>query len=253
MSLALYDDHFIKPVEEYKRESDLLSYYVDAASNYLTISTGKPLEECRTFVKDNLKPGGLFPFKDPKVQYLDREENGDRVRKETTLNRYLRSSVQENEIIAPTFTTYVSAEKDRSLLSIYIETNVAKRDVAKIAYFKAKAEKNTLLENVKKIEQTGRKLANNAMSGAHVSPSTPLFNKSAHSTLTSTCRITSAYGNANNEKFITGNRHYFNHHIVLNNITAVITTIDYVALEEVMTKYNIHYPTHIEVMEGIMY
>lgn len=253
MSLALYDDHFIKPVEEYNREPDLLSYYVDAASNYLTISTGKPLEECRTFVKDNLKPGGLFPFKDPKVLYLDREENGDRVRKETTLNRYLRSSVQENEIIAPTFTTYVSAEKDRSLLSIYIETNVAKRDVAKIAYFKAKAEKNTLLESVKKVEQTGRKLANNAMSGAHVSPSTPLFNKSAHSTLTSTCRITSAYGNANNEKFITGNRHYFNHHIVLNNITAVITTIDYVALEEVMTKYNIHYPTHIEVMEGITY
>ena len=253
MSLALYDDHFINAAATYVREPDVLTYYVEDTANFLTISTGKPLAECRAFVKANLKSDGLFPFKDPKVEYLDRVENGDRVRKETTLHRYLQSSVKADEIIAPTFTTYVSAEKDRSLLSIYIETNVGKRAVAKKAYFAAKAKKETLLENVKKIEQTGRKLANNAMSGAHVSASTPLYNKSAHSTLTSTCRVTSAYGNANNEKFITGNRHYFNYHIVLNNITSVITNIDYVALEKVMTKYVLHYPTQHEVMEGIMY
>ncbi len=99
MSLALYEDHFINPTDSYQRESDLLGYYVKDAANFLMISTGKPFEECLTFVKDNLKPNGMFPFKDPKVVYLDRIENGDRVRKETTLHRYLQSSVKENEIV----------------------------------------------------------------------------------------------------------------------------------------------------------
>lgn len=253
MTLGLYEDHFTKPANEYLREHDTLKYYVDDVATFLSINTKRPLEECRNFVTSNLKKDGAFPFKDPKVIFLDREENGDRVKKETTLHRYMNSSLKAREIIAPTFTTYTNPEVSRSLLSIYIEKNISKRAVAKKAYFQAKAKKDTLVENVKKIEQTGRKLANNGLSGAAVSASTPLFNKSAHSTLTSTCRATSAYGNANNEKFVCGNRHYFSHHIVINNITAIINNTDYTLLEQVVKKYDLHCPTPDELMDVITY
>lgn len=43
----------------------------------------------------------------------------------------------------------------------------------------------------KKLDQENRKRSNNAVSGALLSASTPLYNKSGHPALTSTCRITS--------------------------------------------------------------
>lgn len=231
----------------------MLGHYVDDSALFLHTSTSKPLAECRAFVISNLKKGGQFEFKDPQLDYLDREINGDRVRKTTTLHRYIQSSLKAEEIIAPTFTTYLNAKVDKSILAIYVENNLAVRGKAKKAQFSAKAAGNDELATLKKIEQTGRKLANNAISGAHVSASTPLYNKTAHSTLTSTCRATAGYGNANNEKFLSGNRHYYNHHIVLNNIVSVISSTNYEKLNAVISKYALHIPTVDEVMACVTY
>ena len=253
MKKELYADHFTHPAEAYTRNLDMLGHYVDDTSLYLSINTGKPVEECRQFVSDNLKSGGLFEFKDPYIKYLDREANGDRVKKITTLRAYLNESIRDREIIAPTFTTYLNPEVEKSVLSSYVEENIAKRSVAKKEMFVADAAKDRLLYAVKKIEQTGRKLANNAISGAHVTPSTPLFNKTAHSTLTSTCRTTSAYGNANNEKFLSGNRHYYRKDVIINNITAIINSTDYVKLEALISKYSIHIPTISETYACVTY
>lgn len=244
---------FVNPTESYVRDIDILKHYVEDSAKYLSLITNKPLNECRDFITANLKKGGKFEFKDPKIVYLQRNESGDREKVETTLHRYVSDSVKKRELLAPTFTTYIHPSKKKSLLSVYIDNNVKARSVAKKAMFAAKAAGNKHLHAVKKIEQTNRKLSNNAISGAHVSPSTPLFNKTAHATLTSNCRSTSAYGNANNEKFLSGNRHYFNHHIVLNNIVSIVNHTNYDQLKAVIEKYNIHYPTCDDVMECITY
>lgn len=249
----LYDNYFVLPADAYKRDVDVLKHYVEDATTYLMVSTGKPKEVCLDFIKKNLRPGGDFPFVDPEVEYLQREENGDRARKTTTLRRYLAESLASQELIAPTFTTYVNPKIDKSLLAIYVEENIAKRGKAKKEMFAARAAGNKELASVKKIEQTGRKLANNSISGAHVSASTPLYNKTAHSTLTSVCRCTSGYGNANNEKLLSGNRHYFNHHIVLNNIITIINNFDEEFTRKIIAKFNIHYPTVEETMNCIIY
>jgi hypothetical protein len=250
MKQELYADHFTHDASAYKRDIDVIKHYVDDASLFLSINTGRSIEECRNFVNAGLAPGGAFEFKDPFVKYLDREENGDRVTKITKLTTYLGESVRDHEIIAPTFTTYLNPKVEKSILSSYIEENIAKRSVAKKEMFAAT---DKLVKAVKKIEQTGRKLANNAISGAHVTPSTPLFNKTAHSTLTSTCRTTSAYGNANNEKFLSGNRHYYRKDIILNNITSVINSVDYAKLEALVSKYAIHIPTVQETFDCVKY
>lgn len=244
---------FVKKPEEYVRDIDMLRHYAQDQAMYLHLQTGKPLEVCQRFVADSLKPGGRFAFKDPTVEYLQRGENGDRSRQITTLSAYLRDSLRNREQIAPTLTTYLNPKQKKSLLSIYIQGNILKRGKAKKAQFIAGEAGNKALANIKKIEQTGRKLANNAISGAHVSPSTPLFNKTGHSTLTSVCRSTSGYGNANNEKFLTGNRHYFTHHLVLNNIVSIVRNTDYPALQAVLTKYTLHVPTVQETIECVRY
>lgn len=244
---------FVLEKTDYKRDIDIFRHYVDDASMYLHISTKKPLDDCRKFVLHSLRPGQKFEFKDPSVTYLERQSNGDRSQKTTTMSKYIGESVQNKQLIAPTFTTYLSPEKNKSLLVDYVDENVAKRGLAKKAMFAAKMAGNKLLQFIKKLEQGNKKISNNSISGAHVSNSTPLFNKTAHSTLTSTCRSTSGYGNANNEKFLNGNRHYWNPKIVLNNIISIVNHTNYENVNTAMTEFGIRHPSPAEVMECITY
>lgn len=244
---------FVLEKSEYRRDLDILRHYVDDAVTYLHVSTRKSLEECRKFVLSQLRAGGKFEFKDPIIRYLERQDNGDRQEKTTTLSNYIKHSVEENQLIAPTFTTYISPKKNKSLLVDYIDNNVAARSRAKKAMFSAKMNGQTLLWFVKKLEQGNKKISNNSISGAHVSNSTPLFNRTGHSTLTSNCRSTSGYGNANNEKFLSGNRHYWSFEITLNNIISIINHTDYEKMNKAMNDWGIHHPTAEEVIQCITY
>lgn len=244
---------FTLPREEYKRDIAVMRHYVSDSAMYLHKMSGKPLDVCEAFVRQSLKPGGQFEFKDPEVHYLRRNEVGDRVKAKTTLSKYINDAVQNGELIAPTMTTYLPVSKVKSLLVDFIDTNVKKRGVAKKAQFKAKMAGDKETETLKKGEQTTYKLGNNSISGAHVSASTPLFNRTAHSTLTSNCRSTSGYGNANNEKFLCGNRHYWSPDIVKQNIISIINHSDYEKIDAAMRKYGIRAPSVDETMAAIEY
>jgi hypothetical protein len=253
MTVEKFGNLFTHPDAGYVREVAVHEYYVQDAVKYLTTMTGASEIQARDWIKAQLTTGGKFEFKSPGVEYLDREENGDRVSKRTTLYNFIQHSLRDSEIIAPTFTTYVSPKKQKSLLSLYVEENIARRGKAKKEMFAAESAGDLVQMAVKEVEQKGKKLANNAISGGHVSPSTPLYNKTAHSTLTSTCRVTAGYGNANNEKFLSGNRHYHNYQVVLNNIVAIINNFDKQKLQAVIDKYGIHLPTAQEAGECVAY
>ena len=205
---------FVLPAASYVRDIDPLKQATEQYAQYLHKRTGKPYEQCREFVVRNFKAGGKFEFKDPQVYYLERKENGDREKTYGTLKNFIYDSLNNNQLIAPNFTTYLSHAEKESYLVPYISGNVKARGVAKKAMFRYGQEGNKVMETIKKNEQNNRKIKNNAISGGHVSPSTPLFNPTSHSTLTSLCRTTSGYGNANNEKFLNGNRHYWSPEIV---------------------------------------
>ena len=243
---------FVLPTSEYKRDIDPVGHYIEQATEFLAIRTKRSKEECQEFVKASIRNRTLFPeIRNPKMRYFERQENGDRIEVEGNLLNYISDSVKNQELIAPTLTTYLNPKAKQSILVHYIDANVKARSVAKKAAFVAKAAGQKELANIKNIEQTNRKLSNNAISGAHVSASTPLANKTAHSTLTSNCRSTSGYGNANNEKLLCGNRHYWNSHITLSNIVSIITHTDLVKLEQVMIKYGIKYPTAEDTIDCV--
>jgi hypothetical protein len=244
---------FAKEASQYVRKLNPVEHYVRDAALYLSTTTGKSLEECRSYIEKNIGPGGRFELKDPKVEFLMRKSNGDREKRVTTLSKYIEHSFKNKELIAPSFTTYLHPTVKESVLSRYIAKNIKRRSVAKGEFFKAKANKDSLLATLKKIEQTAMKLKNNSISGAHVSPSTPLYNPTAHSTLTSGCRNTSGYGNANNERFLSGNRHYFNREITINNILSVCNNTNLELVSEIIDKYGLTYPNFEQTLQCIRY
>ena len=244
---------FVLPPNEYKRDINILKHYVEQQAAYLSVNTGKDLQLCRDYVVSAMGKGGQFEFKDPVIRYLERNEVGDRDQKEGGAWQYIAESIKNKEIIAPTLTTYLHPDVKKSLLSDYQEENVASRNVAKKAMFVAEVNKDHELATMKKTEQKNFKLANNSVSGMHGSPGNPLYNETGHSTLTSNCRATSGYGNANNEKFLSGNRHYYDHHVVLNNIMSTITNCNLQAINAVLQKYNLAYPTVEQTLECIQY
>lgn len=247
------ENPFVLKTEEYKRDINVIEHYIDDNAWYLSKMTKRPYEHCREYVIRNMKPGGRFEFKDPKVMYLHRDEHGDRSQKAMGFSKFLRDVVQNRELIAPTFTTYLHPSVRESLLVPYIDENVAMRAAAKKEEFIAMQNKNSLRRTLKKIEQMLRKIRNNAISGSHVTPSTPMYNPTGHSTLTSICRSTSGYGNANNEKFVAGNRHYWSPGITTNNIISIVNHTNYELMEEAMKVFGIRYPSAEETISCIKY
>lgn len=244
---------FVLNPENYKRDLNIMGHYVKDASTYLSKMTGRSVEECGLFIRKSLAKGGEFQFRDPVIQYTERDDKGDRELKEGTLYHYLTDSIKAEELIAPTLTTYLPHKRKQSLLVDFIDGNIKARSVAKKAMFKAKMAGDKPTETIKKLEQNNKKTSNNSLSGAHVSASTPLYNKTAHSTLTSNCRSTSGYGNANNEKFLCGNRHYWSPIIVKNNIISIINNTDLNKLQRAMDRYGIRHPTIDETYECVTY
>lgn len=247
----MFVNPFVLPKNEYKRDINPVKHYAQQLTAFLGIMTGASQEECENFVRNGIKRD--FHAVDPKVEFLEKQPNGDRDKRETTLMRYIEDSIRKEELIAPTLTTYINPKIKETLAVKSVEGNKAKRSAAKKEMFIAEGAGDKLRAAIKDIQQTNAKLSNNAYSGAMCTPSTPLHNPTGHSTLTSTCRSTSAYGNANNEKIISGNRHYWAPNIVINNIISIITATDLQALENVMYKYSLYYPSIEDTMECITY
>ena len=245
---------FMKPIEEYTRKVDPIGQSIDQyAQSLMLIDPELTKEEAIANVRAILKEDKDKKIKDPEIEYFERNEFGDRERKKSTISKYIYDSLAKKEVIAATFTTYKNPEVEETVHAGYIENNIKLRGTYKKQQFKYGQLKNAIMEVFSEKASIGKKNFNNAFSGALLAASTPLANSTGHSTLTSTCRSTSAFGNANNEKILAGNRHYWCTDIVLNNIISIISNTDYAVLERVMTKYNLHYPTVQETIEVIEY
>lgn len=283
---------FILEKNQYKRNLNPFKSYIEQAALYLSVKYEKPIDECLSWIKENVKiksdDGSNFIKKyddlsitNPKVTYISKDENGDRKLDETTLTNYLMSAIKNDLLISPTLTIYENPKVKKSHLVDFIDSMIGARSLAKKEKFKYKMAKGdaqvkldeaiknndeekiklykNLVDSCAKEEaiqdnkQANAKIMNNSLSGAGVIASTPIFNPTMHSTLTSTCRSSSSYANANNEKLLRGNRHYHKPDIALNNIISIIKNVDYDKIQNVINKYNLRIPTAEETMEIVLY
>lgn len=256
---------FTNPVNEYRREYDTMNVAMGDLVETLKISKGISHEEATTYVMKVTAPDGTFPVQNPELVYLRRKPNGDRVSEVGTLREYLEDKVHQNLIIAPNLTIYERPEVRKSILAEYIQVNLQYRKADKKQMFendmRAKSEETPVHERHSykkkaayfKTLQESRKIKNNSLSGMHASPSTIGYNKSSHSSLTSLCRCATSYANSSNEKFIGGLRHYYAPTVIYNNILTSNRSCNMDALDAVLQKYNLYYPTTDDVMECIEY
>lgn len=254
--------------EDYKRNLDIVEHAINQGADMLARLYGDPIEKTRNFIKHNLNPGGLFPLNDPAVTYLAKESRGNRdyyngiIPEDSTINynrydgtflKYLRRVTDNGLLLAPTLTVYLKPAMKKSLMAEYIGQNLKLRKTYKHKMFDLELVGDNDGAAFYNILQTTCKIKNNSVSGAHSSPSTVLYVKSAHPTLTSTCRVSTSYGNANNEKFLQGNRHYWCPDVVISNIFAIVQNTNYETLCKAIEMYNLHLPTAEQMMDCILY
>jgi hypothetical protein len=239
---------FTKAPADYQRDINILPHAITDAAFYIHKSTGAPMERCREWVIEQVKPGGKMAITDPRILCLSKEKAGEREQKVMPFTQYLQEIVKTGNLLAPTMAVYTNPAVKRSILSEYIAANIKKRAKAKDEKFVAMMAGNEVLEKFKDLEQTCAKLDNNGISGAHASPSTILFNKSSHSTLTSTCRCVTSAGNANNEKFIAGKRHYWCPEVTMSCMITAARHADLGRIQYAVEVYDLHIPTVDEVV-----
>ena len=195
-------DIFYKDKSQYTNQLNIVQGYLDQLTTYIHKKKNLDIEQSREIAKRILKDH----YQPRTVVYYGRENMQDRVVKEDSLLNYINNNLRSNNILVPTFTSYLNPEVEKSILSEFIAINVKKRSAAKKVMHKAKVEGDIDLYNAKNNEQNMMKIYNNSLSGAFAQKACILYNPTAHSTLTSITRTITSLSNANNEKLIAGNR-----------------------------------------------
>jgi hypothetical protein len=251
-----YQEPFRLTEDEYDRDIDVQDAYLQQVTHYIfTMLCGEYTEE---YIREQLEsmfgPEGELQHSYPTCKmWVRNPQTGDREEKHTTVDKLFRKVIEKDIIFAPSLTFYMPESAKRSKLSEFTADNVRKRGVIKGEMQDAYAAGNPVLGTNKKNEQNAVKTLNNGMSGAFSSPYTILFNQSAHSTLTSTCRTATSFGNAGNERLLGGRRHYDNASRVIDHFLSISTLTDFVEFKACMDKYGLHVPTVDETMEVIEY
>ena len=142
--------------------------------------------------------------------------------------------------------------KKLSYISEYVDHQIPKRKKLKKLQFQKKQEGDKVGEAFANNGQNNIKRSINSISGASSIVSTPIYMASMHPILTSTCRMTSGYANANNEKLLGGNRHYHNPDITINNLCVLTYRIDEDKIEKFLNDNNLYVPTAEELFEDIL-
>lgn len=247
---------FIRSVDTYQRNLEIVDPAIQDSALYLSSMTGDPLEQCIAYVKEAFGKEGEFPLDDPKSLILNKSMVGDREKKVVTFNQFLGRVKKQGLLLAPSMTVYLPETVRQSTHAKYIAEGVANRKKTKGEQMRLEGENTPEAfeqAQVKKGEQENYKGNNNSYSGATVSAATVLCLKSTHSALTSTCRTATTYANANNEKFIMGNRHYYNPEITKANMLSIANATDLKELQHCMTEFNMYYPTADDVIEMMLY
>ena len=231
--------------KERKMESEIypVTEYILQTANYISKLKNIPIEQATKYVKTQIQLKNNIP----KVKYYQKNQHGDKVIRTANITTYIKDSLKDNDVIVPSFTTYVNTDKLKSIHSEFMATNTKKRSAYKKAAFKAKQDGDMDSYNVNNCMQKATKILNNSLSGVYGSKSTILYNPSAHYTLTSITRCVASIGNAVTESFIYGNKHFKDYNTIHSYIATILSNYNRDNVELCIRKFKLHIPTAEEV------
>lgn len=243
---------FYRPPETYTRCLNLQEEAIGDYILFMQRARNLTYEQARDFVIETVRPGGPLGMVDPDCLVLTQKTEGNREKEVIKFSQYISDIQEDKMVISPVLTNYLSKEVRPSILAEVAQENTDLRSTQKKKKNKASALGDTINKILWDKRQTNTKLDNNSLSGAEASLFNPLFNPSAHPGLTTLCRCESGAANANNERFIAGNFHYHDHDVALENIISIVRHSDIPAIEAVMQKYFLHYPTADDVFANVL-
>lgn len=158
---------------------------------------------------------------------------------------------QNNSVLAPSFTAYVPESLKPSLLVGFTDGNDERRSKARKEHrnFRQKV----ILYTSKRIIPNQHEAIIIVYLALSLQAAQLLITQLRIVHLLPPTRTVSSLGNSSNEKVITGNRHYRNADIILNNLISITSSVVLEELEPIMEKYQLHYPTAEEVLDVIHY
>lgn len=247
----VFDHYYFKrPLSKYSNDINPIKEYLSQSSTFLAKKFKLEKDVAVKAVKEILKKKGFIV---PTVRYRDRDEIGNVTEKECSLVEYIKDTIDNNEVIVPSFTTYIHPSKKKSLHADFLAVNIKKRKEDKHNAFKYKQLGDTVRENFYTVLQKVRKIANNSLSGSYASASTILYNPSAHYTLTSMTRCIASIGNSISESIIAGNKHIRDQNSMINYINSIVTNSNKTILNGTIAIYKLHIPTPEEIMDMLLY
>lgn len=244
-------DNYIlkKENHEYSRTIQPIQDYFQQMTYYLSKRLNISKEEAFGKLKKLVTEKGM---KNPIVHYRHRNEQGDIEEATTGLIDYIHQAKRDNEIIVPSFTTYLHPKVRKSIHSEFIADNVAKRSKHKKLAFQAKQNNDLVAYAFNNVLQKTMKIFNNSLSGAYGDKSTVLYNPSAHYTLTSVTRCAASIGNAITESVVAGNKHLRDPEITYAYITSILSKLHKNTIELAMDRYKLYVPSTDDVMESLI-
>lgn len=249
--MTIFINPFVLDHSEYIRKVDIVKDYTESQALYLHLMRAVPLDVCRTFVRESMLPGKVNELKDPKTLILEQRKRGNRQKEVTTFLTFLEEVKANRYLISPSMAVYKRPEEIVSKLGEFTSFNVAERNAFKKLQKKAKQDDDEIEYSKNNTLQTAKKENNNSLSGAFASSGNALYNKSSHSSLTSTCRCATSYANASNERFLAGNRHYFDVDVTMQELINAVRLAPTEAINEAIEKHKLKIPSVQETWECI--
>lgn len=236
--------------QDYIPNRDILkSYHVQAAiylANYYGHDYKHVLELCEKVFIPNENG-----FKEAKFGVFKKNKHGDRVPTIMGASEFFNTVRQNNWVLSPSLVAYKHADDEQSVNSIGTETFMAFRALYKGKMKEAIAVGDDEAKKAFDEFQKALKIFNNAQSGGMSSSGTPLFNKSGHTSLTSTCRIVTSTANLLNERLITGNRLLLSYDKTMELFLSTLAFSRRDEIQDVINEYKMNYATVDQVMDMV--
>lgn len=237
---------FVRKPSEYVRDLDLLENYVQAMATYISLSTGRSYDEVLRWTRQYARPV------DPSLKVLARRTGGDRTKELQPLSKYLKEVEHTGRLLGPNWVMYENPAKSKSFLSDFVEKALLRRSQVKKKGQAAEMQGDIETAKYYDAQQARLKGLNNSISGAYATPHNPIYNPSAHTTMTSVCRCAVSYSNALVERLLTGNRHYTSPEVALADMVASIRLADIPLVERVMAEYHLVPPSADVLLNHIL-
>ena len=190
--------HYILPPASYTREAlDIKQLGIQQLTTYLAMK-GQTPEQIAAFLNTHL------PKEEPILTTFTRTNCEDKHVENVPLSQHFASLKDNKHIVAPTLTAYLNKDTRLSFHSGLILKRLAWRTEVKQQAFDAETSGNKVLAEYQDLLQVAIKTGNNSISGIYGIDSTPMGNKSNHSTLTSTARLSTNSANIVVERLLAG-------------------------------------------------